>query len=636
MALVLADRVQETSTTSGTGTLTLIGAVSGFTTFSSAIGNSNTTYYTIYDPVAYSWEVGIGTVGSGTLSRDTVLSNSLGTTAKINLAGNTASVFCTYPSEKSVNLDSSGNVSPLGTIASGTWQGSTIAVAYGGTGVTASSGANSVVLRDSNQNIVANKISQSVNNITASGGTTSLTASSAFWQTLQGTGAHTIKLPDATTLPIGFWYVFDNDSTGNLTIQDFASSTLDVVPPGGYSLFYLDDIASVAGSWNRAGLIPSEVNWGTNSLDLGGSTVITNGTWQGTAVAPAYGGTGLTTFSAANNALYSTGATTLTAGTLPVAAGGTGQTTYTDGELLIGNSTGNTLTKATLTAGSGISITNSTGSITIAATGGGDVVGPASATDNAIARFDSTTGKLIQNSVVTIDDTTGTMTFTATGARIIGDFSNNTQTSRLLFQTSTSNGNTIVGAIPNGTSTSSSFGVFNSSDPTNAARLRVAISNTSANIISEITGTGTYLPITFQTNNAERMRLDTSGNLGIGASATAGYRLDVAGNFKVSGSIDENVYAVVDAAGVALSPQNGTIQTWTLGASRTPTLGTWAEGESMTLMINDGTAFTVTWTTMGIVWVGGSAPTLATSGFTVVELWRVGSTYYGALVGNVA
>lgn len=91
-------------------------------------------------------------------------------------------------------------------------------------------------------------------------------------------------------------------------------------------------------------------------------------------------------------------------GTLPVANGGTGQTTYTDGQLLIGNTTGNTLTKTTLTAGSGISITNGSGSITVATSGVGDVVGPASSTDNAITRFDSTTGKLIQNSLVTVAD----------------------------------------------------------------------------------------------------------------------------------------------------------------------------------------------------------------------------------------
>ena len=141
-----------------------------------------------------------------------------------------------------------------------------------------------------------------------------------------------------------------------------------------------------------------------------------------------------------------------------------------------------------------------------------------------------------------------------------------------------------------------------------------------------------------QTNGTTTaVTIDTSQNVGIGtASPTVGYILDVAGNFKVSGSIDENVYAVIDAAGVALTPRNGTIQTWTLGASRTPTSGTWEAGESMTLMINDGTAFTVTWTSLGVVWVGGTAPTLALTGFTVIELWKVSTTIYGAVVGNVA
>lgn len=106
--------------------------------------------------------------------------------------------------------------------------------------------------------------------------------------------------------------------------------------------------------------------------------------------------------------------------------------------------------------------------------------------------------------------------------------------------------------------------------------------------------------------------------------------------FALGGALDEKVYAVVDAAGVAITPSNGTIQTWTLGASRTPTAGTWNSGESLTLMINDGSAFTVTWSSIGVTWVGGSAPALATTGFTVVELWKVGATIYGALVGSVA
>jgi hypothetical protein len=370
MALIVADRVQELTTTSGTGTLTLNGAVNGFQTFSNGIGNTNTTYYTIYDPTTYAWEVGIGTVGAGTLSRDTVLENSLGTTAKINLAGNQSSVFCTYPAGKSVNLDASGNVTPLGTISSGTWQGTTVGVAYGGTGVTTSSGANSVVIRDSNQNITVNRLNQANTNVTAAGGTTVLTAASSYSQTLTGTGNQTYTMPDATTLTTGVDFVFNNNATGTLTIQDAASGTLGTVTAGGATAIMLLANGTVAGTWNIHGFLPESVTWGTNALDLG-TTVISNGTWQGGTIESAYGGTGLTTFTAANSALYSTSASALTAGTLPVAAGGTGQTTYTNGQLLIGNTTGNTLTKATLTAGTGISITNGAGSIEIAATGGG-------------------------------------------------------------------------------------------------------------------------------------------------------------------------------------------------------------------------------------------------------------------------
>lgn len=98
MALVVADRVKETSTTAGTGTLTLAGASSGFQSFA-VIGNGNTTFYTIVDGTAGTWEVGVGTyTASGTtLSRDTVLANSSGTTNKINFAANSKDVFVTYP-----------------------------------------------------------------------------------------------------------------------------------------------------------------------------------------------------------------------------------------------------------------------------------------------------------------------------------------------------------------------------------------------------------------------------------------------------------------------------------------------------------------------------------------------------------
>lgn len=103
---------------------------------------------------------------------------------------------------------------------------------------------------------------------------------------------------------------------------------------------------------------------------------------------------------------------------------------------------------------------------------------------------------------------------------------------------------------------------------------------------------------------------------------------------KTLGDLKETVYTISDGASVDLDPANGPVQTWTLGASRTATATNFAAGESMLVMIDDGTAYTLTWPTM--TWVGGSAPTLATSGYTVVELWKVASTLYGAHVGDVA
>jgi len=109
MALVLADRVKETTTTTGTGTVTLLGAATGFQSFA-VIGNGNTTYYTIAGQTGNEWEVGIGTytLSGTTLSRDTVLSNSAGTQpTALTFSAGTKDVFVTYPSNKSVNYDAS-------------------------------------------------------------------------------------------------------------------------------------------------------------------------------------------------------------------------------------------------------------------------------------------------------------------------------------------------------------------------------------------------------------------------------------------------------------------------------------------------------------------------------------------------
>lgn len=107
MALVIADRVKETSTTTGTGTLTLGGAATGYQTFGTAIGSGNTCYYAV--TLDSAWEVGLGTVGTGTLSRDTVLASS-NSGSLVNFGAGTKEVFATYPAGKAVYKDSAGDV----------------------------------------------------------------------------------------------------------------------------------------------------------------------------------------------------------------------------------------------------------------------------------------------------------------------------------------------------------------------------------------------------------------------------------------------------------------------------------------------------------------------------------------------
>ena len=354
MALILLDRVQQTGVANTTVSFTLSGSVVGYQSFT-AIGNGNTTYYAATD-ASGNWEVGIGTYATGgTLTRTTILSSSNSGSA-VTFSG-TVNVFVTYPSERSVNLDASSNVSALGTVASGTWQGTTVGVAYGGTGVTASSGANSVMLRDANQNVSINRLNQSSTTVTAAGGTTTLTAASTFSQILNGTGGQTFKLPDATTLTNTTTFEFNNNATGTLTIVDNATGAVGTIAAGGAAAIALLSNATVAGTWDVHAYIPENVQWGTNSLALG-STVISGGTWQGGTIQPGYGGTGLTTFTATNNALYSTGASTLTAGTLPVAAGGTGNTTLTTNGVVYGNGT----------SAAGITSAGTTGQVLIATT----------------------------------------------------------------------------------------------------------------------------------------------------------------------------------------------------------------------------------------------------------------------------
>jgi len=212
---------------------------------------------------------------------------------------------------------------------------------------------------------------------------------------------------------------------------------------------------------------------------------------------------------------------------------------------------------------------NSSGVVTLlaAASGAsGDVVGPASSTANGVALFDGTTGKLLQSpSTITYASSTlslptispsANLAFTGTGNRITGDFSNATLANRVLFQNSTTNANTLIGNIPNGTASGAGFIAYNSSDPSNASFMDIRVQGaTDVRLTSGINGTGSYLPLTMYTGGSERLRIDTSGNVGIGTSSPVA-------KFHVKGGNTNNLY--IDNGGQQYTEldflNNGTIK----------------------------------------------------------------------------
>ncbi len=131
-----------------------------------------------------------------------------------------------------------------------------------------------------------------------------------------------------------------------------------------------------------------------------------------------------------------------------------------------------------------------------------------------------------------------------------------------------------------------------------------------------------------------------SGDL-VGTTATQTLTDKTLTDPAIIGTILEDVFTISDGAAFEVDPGNGSIQLITLGASRTPKATNFAAGEAVTLMVDDGSAYTLTWTdatwgTSGVEWTGGAAPDLATSGYTVLQFWKVSTQVYGALVGEVA
>jgi hypothetical protein len=157
----------------------------------------------------------------------------------------------------------------------------------------------------------------------------------------------------------------------------------------------------------------------------------------------------------------------------------------------------------------------------------------------------------------------------------------------------------------------------------------LAVANGGTGITSFGTGVATFLTTPTSANLASAVTDETgSGALVFGTSPTLS-------GTTLNDGYTEEVFAVSGTT-PALSPADGSIQTWTLSGNSTPTAGTWNAGQSITLMIDDGSAATVTWTSLAVTWKtdGGNPPTLNTTGFTVITLWKVSTTIYGARVGD--
>jgi hypothetical protein len=457
MALVLADRVQETTTTTGTGSYSLAGASTGFRAFSAVLSSSDTTYYAATDGT--DWEVGIGTFTSpSTLARTTILSSSNGN-SEVSWSVGDKDVFITYPAGKAVYFNSAGQVDvdnlrfDGNTISSTNTDGNVVLDPNGTGSVDVSSAKIINVATPTTANDATNKayvdsavsagvhfhepvrVESPINlNATYNNGTDGVGA------TLTNAGTQAALVIDGITLSVSDRVLVYQQTTqtqnGVYTVTNVGSGSTNWVltratdadtyvfdSPDGLSegsTFFVQEGNTGAGETYTCNT-PGTITFGTTNitfvqvssaqiytagagLDLNGTQFsvetngITNAMLRQSAGLSVIGRSENTTGDVADvtagtdhqvlrrsGTSVGFGAVALdqsaaVSGTLPVTSGGTGQTSFTNGELLIGNTTGNTLTKATLTPGSGISITNGNGSITIAASGASGTVTSVSGT----------------------------------------------------------------------------------------------------------------------------------------------------------------------------------------------------------------------------------------------------------------
>jgi hypothetical protein len=322
---------------------------------------------------------------------------------------------------------------------------------------------NSGVTIDDNSNITANALNDGYLNTAASGTLITLTSASIRRYTITGSGGQTIKLPNATTLPNGAIFEFDNNqSSGAITVNNNSNTLVVSVPSGGVVRVNLLSNAIAAGSWDRHDLTPANVSWSTNTLDYAGS--ITSATWNGNAVAYNRGGTGQSSLFVAGGIVY--GSTTTALAVTPI--GTTGQVLTSAGA---GIPTWTTPTTGTVTSVSGTGTVNgitlsgtvtSTGNLTLGGTLSG--VSLTTQVSGTLPVANGGTGATTLTGLVVGNGTSAMTTVTAPSGTVVGTSDTQTLTNKRVNPRAVAAGATSGTITPNGDTTD----VFNAFSLTGA------------------------------------------------------------------------------------------------------------------------------------------------------------------------